>query len=87
MEEEQSVFICPACGRPLYDRRRPDCGYCGRPTPQEMRLTQAQADEIDRQLADERKREDEFKQAVDTLGPAIPDQSRYKVDIGAIIRQ
>jgi hypothetical protein len=27
----------------LYDRRRPDCGYCGAAIPEDLRLTEAQA--------------------------------------------
>ncbi len=41
--DDEPVFACPACGRPLYDRRRPHCGYCGAAVPEALRLTAAQA--------------------------------------------
>lgn len=28
----------------MYDRRRPDCGYCGAAIPEDLRLTGAQAE-------------------------------------------
>ncbi len=68
-DTEQPAFTCPACGRPLYDRRRPNCGYCGKPTPPGMRLTQTRIDEIGKELAGGRKRVVQFKRTVDSLGP------------------
>ena len=36
------AFGWPSCGRPLYDRRRLDCGYCGATILESLRLTAAQ---------------------------------------------
>ena len=55
-DEPQSAFLCPTCRRPLWDRRSLNCGYCGKPVPPEMLLTQSQMNEIDKQLAIKRKR-------------------------------
>lgn len=30
---------CPACDRPLYDRTRATCGYCGAQVPEALRFT------------------------------------------------
>jgi len=44
------AFGCPSCGRPLYDRRRLDCGYCGAEILEALRMTEAQ----DAAIEDER---------------------------------
>jgi hypothetical protein len=32
-------FDCPACKRPIVDRRRNLCAYCGAPLPKELLFT------------------------------------------------
>ncbi len=77
IEEPKSEFTCPACGRPLYDRRHLNCGYCGKAIPPEMLLTQAQADEIDKELAADQKRQQEVVKRIDALGPHI--YGKYRI--------
>lgn len=35
-------FRCPKCGRPLYNRRRKTCEFCGTEIPAALRLTDRQ---------------------------------------------
>jgi len=41
-------FRCPSCDRPLYNRRRVTCEFCGATIPQTLLLNQAQIDAIER---------------------------------------
>jgi len=51
-------FKCPACERPLSNRRRPTCEFCGEPIPPALLMNPAQAGAIDRlKQAEERRRQ------------------------------
>ena len=43
---------CPACQRPLYNRRLEKCGYCSAPIPEELRFTKEEIEELDRKTAE-----------------------------------
>lgn len=43
---------CPACHRPLYNRRLKACGYCGAVVPEELRFTPEEIAELDREAAE-----------------------------------
>lgn len=43
---------CPACQRPLYNRRLDRCGYCSAPIPEELRFTPEEIAELDRRTAE-----------------------------------
>ncbi len=40
-------FRCPKCGRPLYNRRRKTCEFCGTEIPAALRLTDRQIAFVD----------------------------------------
>jgi len=60
------AFGCPACGRPLYDRRRPDCGYCGASVPEALRLTGAQAEAFEDERDQKGRDTERFKRMLDS---------------------
>ena len=39
-------FTCPACARPLYNRRRATCEFCGKTIPASLLLSNAQQSRI-----------------------------------------
>ena len=43
---------CPACQRPLYNRRLKKCGFCDAPIPEELRFTPEEIAELDRRTAE-----------------------------------
>lgn len=47
-------FKCPACGKPLYNRRKATCGACGKAVPEHLLLSEDQR----QRLAGMRKREE-----------------------------
>ena len=53
-------FKCPKCARPLYNRRRANCEFCGATIPQFQRLSTAARQLIDRMKADEARQHREF---------------------------
>jgi hypothetical protein len=65
-------FQCPTCARPLYNRRRKECEFCGAPIPASLQLTEAQKDRLDRIKADEaRRRRDESSQSPGISYPVV----------------
>lgn len=49
-------FACPDCQRPIANRGRTKCDYCGAAIPEAMRFTAKQRAGVDRIKADEAKR-------------------------------
>ena len=49
-------FKCPTCERPLYNRRRDACEFCGGFVPYPLRLTKAQLAKIERMKREEDQR-------------------------------
>ena len=43
---------CPSCHRPIANRRRPVCLYCGGAIPEEMLFTPEEAAAVDKEMAD-----------------------------------
>jgi ribosomal protein L37E len=43
-------FKCPACARPLYNRRRKDCEFCGAPIPRSLQFSESQKQRFDREF-------------------------------------
>lgn len=60
------VFVCPSCGRTLYDRRRPDCGYCGAAMPEGLRLTVAQAEALKKERRQKGRDMERFTRMLDS---------------------
>jgi len=50
------AFQCPHCQRPLVNRRRGTCGYCGGLIPAELLLSDAQQSSLDKLKAQDRRR-------------------------------
>src|SRR5688500_5835292 len=46
-EDAVRTFTCPACSRPLYNRRRASCEFCGKPVPTSLLLSAAERARID----------------------------------------
>lgn len=42
------AFECPSCNRPLYNRRRDTCEFCGVAVPEELLLSPAQQAILDK---------------------------------------
>ena len=40
-------FACPACDRPLYNRRRTNCEFCGATVPASLLMSQTQQARVD----------------------------------------
>lgn len=59
---------CPRCHRPIYDRRRPDCGYCGAPLAEGARFSAEQDARVKAMLEEDRRRFREFKEFIQILG-------------------
>ena len=53
-------FKCPSCERPLFNRRRKTCEFCGKPIPEAYLLTVSQTAKLDRLKAEEAKQHKEF---------------------------
>ncbi|HEX8911222.1 MAG TPA: hypothetical protein VF796_02600 [Humisphaera sp.] len=62
-------FKCPACQRPLYNRRRPDCEFCGAVLPAGLLLSPIQVAMIDKEKRDmeaaARQRQEEDRRQAD----------------------
>jgi hypothetical protein len=54
------AFKCKNCGRPLYNRRRKTCEFCGRDIPESDRLSVAQMRFVDRLKSEEAKQHHDF---------------------------
>jgi predicted amidophosphoribosyltransferase len=54
------AFLCPACNKPLYNRRRPTCGACGASLPEHLRLSAAQQQRLEAMRQQEAKDHKEF---------------------------
>lgn len=67
------TFKCPSCNRPLYNRRRATCEFCGKPVPDALRLSGDRRAKIDRLKADEAKRHREFMGRDISTGGGMPD--------------
>jgi ribosomal protein L37E len=63
-------FKCPACARPLYNRRRKDCEFCGAPIPRSLQFSESQKQRFDRLKADEAKQHRDFIQSLPTSNSA-----------------
>ena len=53
-------FQCVQCRRPLYNRRRKTCEFCGAAVPERLRLSPRQVAAIERLKAEEAKQHKEF---------------------------
>lgn len=53
-------FACPTCHRPLHNRRRPACGFCGARIPESLRLSAQKRQFLDDLRSREEKRHREF---------------------------
>lgn len=42
------AFECPSCNRPLYNRRRDTCEFCGEAVPEELLLSSEQQAALDK---------------------------------------
>jgi len=62
-------FRCPFCHAPIYSRKNKICGVCEKPLPEELLFSDAQVAELKRQTDAEERREQEFKQQMNDLGP------------------
>ena len=51
---------CQQCARPLYNRRRKQCEFCGAPILESQRLSPRARQSIDRMKADEARQHREF---------------------------
>ena len=60
-------FKCPKCDRPLYNRRRKWCEFCGSPVPEAQLLSQSQMAALDKLKAAEAKQHKEFMEQPDGL--------------------
>lgn len=80
MDTPETTFVCPHCRRPVYDRRRADCGYCGQALPEELKLSPEQVADFARQRAKERRQVDAFKNQLDVL---VPDRRHGGGGLGA----
>ena len=49
-------FKCPACERPLLNRRRPKCAFCGAEIPAELLMNAEQRGAITKMANEEEKR-------------------------------
>jgi hypothetical protein len=54
------AFTCPACRKPLYNRLRDKCASCGAAIPENLRLTPARRDFLNRLKQDESRAHREF---------------------------
>lgn len=68
-EKAEDSIHCPGCGRPLYDRRRDTCGYCGQQMPESQCFSETQIDQIGRQREAEKKKHQAFKNILEAVGP------------------
>jgi ribosomal protein L37E len=66
-------FQCPACARPLYNRRRKDCEFCGALIPRSLQFSESQKQRFDRLKADEAKQHRDFIQSLPTTNYAAID--------------
>jgi ribosomal protein L37E len=55
-------FKCPSCARPLYNRRREKCEFCGATIPDALRLSASQRQFIERLKSDESAQHRDFMQ-------------------------
>ena len=69
------TFKCPSCNRPLYNRRRATCEFCGKPIPASHLLSARQRGAIDQLKKDEAKRHREFMERDISTGGGGPDVS------------
>ena len=60
---------CPACNRPLYDRRRHTCGYCGQEVAEDQCFSEPQTVRISSQRKAEEKKHQAFKDILEAFGP------------------
>ena len=54
------AFKCPACGQPLYNRRRATCESCGAAVPESLRLSPTQQKQFEVMKEREKKEHREF---------------------------
>lgn len=54
------AFKCPGCNRPIYNRRRKACEFCGDAIPDSLLFTSRQSALIERLKTDESKQHREF---------------------------
>ncbi len=43
---EDRKLECPSCSRPIFNRRLPDCEFCGAPLPEELLMKEEEQDAI-----------------------------------------
>src|SRR3954464_15010588 len=74
-----TTMNCPACQRPLYNRRLERCGYCDATVPGELRFTPEEIAELDRkaeELALER-RLHEIERKLDEANQKLDQVNRH----------
>jgi len=62
-------FRCPHCHAPIYSRKNKICGVCEKPLPQGLLLSDEQVAALKKQMDAEERREKEFKQQMNDIGP------------------
>jgi hypothetical protein len=60
-------FKCPHCQSIIYSRRHKVCGKCGSALPENLVLTPAQIQKLDKERAREKKRSREFNLPSDSI--------------------